>query len=219
MDELIRRAEAFTQWQSGQVVDTRLPEIGYSSLPAFGPDLHPNLIRVFIDLQRDASAGRVYLLGALINCLSDGTEATARETRVVKIAERPVLNDQDEATLVREWIRDVLIAVQATMSADENGELSAPVHFYVWDQAQISVLQNLVNRQGHNVIGIEAVMALMMQPAAFDTENVSTVADEVQHQRALPMLCQSLHAVASYLGYRWRDDLKSAISATGSSTP
>ena len=59
------------------------------------------------------------------------------------------------------------------------------------------------------MIGIEAVMALMMQPAAFDTENVSTVADEVQHQRALPMLCQSLQSVASYLGFRWRDDLKS----------
>ena len=51
-------------------------------------------------------------------------------------------------------------------------------------------------------------MALMMQPAAFDTENVSTVADEVQHQRALPMLCQSLQSVASYLGFRWRDGLK-----------
>ena len=209
MDELIRRAESFTQWQSGEAVDTRMPEIGYSSLPAFGPDLHPNLIRVFIDLQRDASSGRIYLLGALINCLSDGTEPGARESSVVKIADRPIQNDADEANLVREWIRDVLIAVQNTMSADADGLILAPVHFYVWDQAQISVLQNLVNRQAQNVIGIEAVMALMMQPAAFDTDNVSTVSDEVQHQRALPMLCQSLQSVASYLGFRWRDDLKS----------
>ena len=55
------------------------------------------------------------------------------------------------------------------------------------------------------MIGIEAVMALMMQPAAFDTENVSTVADEVQHQRALPMLCQSLHVRRVLPGIRWRE--------------
>ena len=41
--------------------------------------LHPNLIRIFIDLQRDASSGRIYLLGALINCLADGTDRAARE--------------------------------------------------------------------------------------------------------------------------------------------
>ena len=29
-----------------------------------------------------------------------------------------------------------------------------------------------------------------------------------EHQRALPMLCQSLQAVSSYLGYPWPDDLK-----------
>ena len=69
------------------------------------------------------------------------------------------------------------------------------------------------------MIGIEAVMALMMQPAAFDTENVSTVSDEVQHQRALPMLCQSLQSVASYLGFRWRDDSESAISLPGLRRP
>jgi predicted RecB family nuclease len=208
LDALVRRAEAFTQWQAGKPVDTRLPERGYSSLPAANPDLHANLIRVFIDIQRDVSQGRVYLLGALISCLADGREESAREECVVKMAERQVANDADEADLVRAWIRDVLITVQRLMSPNKDGHVSAPIHFYVWDRAQISALQDLVNRQGQHVMGIEALMALIMQPAAFESDNFSALADEVEHQRAFPILCQSLQAVSSYLGYPWPGALR-----------
>jgi hypothetical protein len=209
LNELIQRAESFTAWQAGRRADTRLPEAGYSSLPAFSPELHPNLIRIYLDFQRDASQGRVYLLGALISCVSDGTEESARQEAVVKIAKRPVLNDEDEAELVRDWIREVLLKVQFLMSPNGDGLMSAPIHFYVWDQSQIAALQDLVNRQSQHVIGIEAIMALIMQPAAFESDNISAIAEEGEHQRAFPMLCQSLQAVSSYLGYPWPDELRS----------
>jgi predicted RecB family nuclease len=209
---LMRRAESFAQWQSGAKVDTRLPEQGYSSLPATSPDHHANLIRVYLDVQRDPTQGRVYLLGALVSCLRDGSEQSARERTVVKIAQNPVVNDQQEADLVIAWIRDVLFAVHSCRWPDAAGNDSAPIHFYVWDGAQIGVLQNLVNRQHGAVLGIEAIMALIMQPAALDSSNLSIIAEEIEDQRALPMLCQSLHSVASYFGYQWPPDIRDQFS-------
>jgi predicted RecB family nuclease len=209
LNSLIRRADAYNQWQTGQKVDTRLPERGYSSLPATSLDLHPNLIRVFLDVQRDPTQGRVYMLGALVSCLKDGSEASAREKTVVKLAGQPILNDQQEAALVIEWIREVLLAVHSCQQADPEGNDLAPIHFYVWDNQQINVFKDLVNRQHDAVLGIEAIMALMMQPAAFDTSNISIVFEEVESQRALPMLCQSLQAVASYFRFPWPEETRS----------
>ncbi len=205
--ETVARAESYESWQAGERVETVLHETGYSSLPAYSADQHSNLIRIYIDIQRDMNEGRVAVLGALVSCLRDGTDENAREESIVRVAPSPVTSDEIEAKFVSSWISDILQAVNRNVTPDALGRAQAPVHFYFWDSSQISTLQNLLNRQHAAIFGIEAIMSLMMQSAAFDSTNLSVVADEIEHQRALPMLCQSLQAVSRWMGYVWPTEI------------
>ena len=207
LSETVSRAESYEAWLAGNRVESMLHESGYSSLPSYSADQHPNLIRIFIDIQRDMNEGRVAVLGALVSCLRDGLDENAREESIVCVADAPVTSDSSEAEFVSAWIRDILGALKRCVSPDREGRQSAPMHFYFWDSSQISAIRNLVNRQHGAILGIEAIMSLMMQSAAFDSTNMSVLADEIEHQRALPMLCQSLQAVSRWMGYEWPSEI------------
>lgn len=209
LSELVQRADTYRAWRdSAPRLDTWLRESGHSTLPAANAQLHSNLIKVYVDLQVDANQGRVYLAGALISCLVDGEERLDRQRSVLEMLDGPPATDAAEACLIQSWLQQILHAISALSGVNEDGERKAPLHFYLWDDTQLGIFENLVNRQHDAVFGIEAVMELMMQLAAFDSNNVSIVAAEVRGQRALPILCQSLQAVAPWFGYRWPDSLR-----------
>ena len=209
LSEIIQRAWGYLAWQAGErQIETWLDDKGHSSLPAASANHHPNLIKICLDLQVDGSQGRLYLIAAQVTCLVDGVERPDRQRTIIEMTEGPPLTDAVEAALVRTWLRKLIQAVTELASPDEEGKAAAPLHFYLWDDAQRAVLVNLINRQHEAVFGIEAVMALMMQTAAFDSNNLSIVTSEVRAQRALPMLCQTLQAVAPWFGFTWPAELR-----------
>jgi hypothetical protein len=71
LDELVHRARRLRRdaTGSGRALSF-IPSRGSSSLPASTPDLHPNLVRVFIDVQQDYLTGRLYLAGAFVSAAS-----------------------------------------------------------------------------------------------------------------------------------------------------
>ena len=207
--ELIQRTRAYLAWRDEHPsMSTWLEHRGQSDLPSATATRHPNLIKIYLDLQIDASEGRVYLAGALVSCLVDGIERPDRQRVIVEMAEGPPDSQLAEATLLRRWLQQVLQAINELSAPDLAGDRRAPIHFYLWDDAQRSILEALVNRQHDAVFGIQAVMELMMQMAAFDSNNLSVVATEVKKQRALPMLCQPLHAVAPWFGFAWPEGIR-----------
>jgi hypothetical protein len=131
----------------------------------------------------------------------------------VVIAPGPVETNELEAILVRPWIRDLLVHIQASAQPDEHGLNRAPIHLYFWDSAQRSCFVSLAQRQRQNVLGIEAVVALLEQKASFDSQPWSVLADEIEHQRCLPMLCQNLQAVSRWLGFTWDSEIASVFRA------
>lgn len=205
LDELSERAASYLKWQRADIVaDDRLSERGYSTLPPVTGTHHPNLIQIFLDVQTFDVEERVYLLGALVRGHANGKPAPNGTRRIVKMSPVVPGSEAEERTLLTDWLKEVLEAIRIVARPEEkdSGKL-APIHLYVFEQSTQQRLLAVVQRHADAVFGVESLFRLLMQRAAFDTGNVSVVATEVERQWNLPMLCQSLQAVASFRGFDW----------------
>ncbi|MDQ2683844.1 MAG: ATP-binding protein, partial [Chloroflexota bacterium] len=207
LPELVARGRALKAWDAGAPLNAWLDGGSLSTLPAISPTRNANLVQVFLDLQRDPAEGRVAVLGALVRGVRNGDPGQAREREVVRVSPVPVDSEQCEAELVTNWMSELLLAIRDTVSPGGESGNEAPIHLYVWDSSSRALLADLVNRQHRSVLGIEAILELMTQRASFDGSNLSIVRDEIERQRALPILCQSLQSVAAWLGFRWPQDV------------
>ncbi len=64
LDELVHRARRYRRWRGDDLrALSYIPSKGYGSLPAVEAGLHPNLVRIYLDVQHDYLHDRVYLLG------------------------------------------------------------------------------------------------------------------------------------------------------------
>jgi hypothetical protein len=144
------------------------------------------------------------MLGALVRGHASGAPVPNGVRRVVKMSRGVPGSEADERALLTEWLKEVLDAIRIVARPEEKewGSL-APIHLYVFEQATQQKLLAAVQRHADAVFGVESLFRLLMQRAAFDTGNISVVATEVERQWNLPMLCQSLQAVASFRGFDW----------------
>lgn len=203
LDELVHRAKRLRRDADGVgMALSYIPSKGPSSLPASTPDLHPNLVRVYIDVQRDELTGRIYLAGALVSAARDGAEAPERQRSVVHVAGRPP-DDLDEAGLLIRWVRETLTTIDQLAVPDASGGRTAPIHIIMWSGAEKTALLDALDRNAEDVLGATALREFVTQLAGFDSPVLSLVAEEIRVRKNYPFLCQSLQAVSRYLRFDW----------------
>lgn len=204
LDELVHRARRYRRWRGD---DTRalsyIPSKGYGSLPAADAELHPNLVRVYLDAQHDYLHDRVYLLGALVAACADGHDDPARRRSVVRMGERAPDDPAAERALLVGWVAEVVRAIVELAAPDGEGRRRAPIHLIFGDQfAQRSLLDALARHFG-SVVGATPLYDFITQIAGFDSPLVTLLDAERRELKNDPLVCPSLQALARHRGFDW----------------
>jgi len=204
LDELVHRARAYREYKREPVSSLPyIPSKGYGSLPYSAADHNPNLVRVFLDAQRDQLHDRVYLLGALVVAAEGGVPSRGRRRAVVHLADGPPAEAEIERRLFVAWIEETIRAIVELAVPDEAGAARAPIHLVFADRFQQRALLDGLGRHAGAVLGATPLYDFMTQLAAFDSPVLSFLDEEIREQKNYPMLCQSLQAVAAYTGFDW----------------
>ncbi len=183
LDELILRARR----AAGLPTLAAIPGLGHPTLPHADAEMHPTLVQVFIELHGDQS---IYLAAARVEAFESGE--LARTESVVEL--QTDAEGQGEAELLACWMARVLEALIRLASGPQ-----VPLHLIFWDAASESQATEALARN----LGVLPLDALLSQPAAFDSPNVSFLSTEIRERRNWPLLSQSLIDIASYLKFDW----------------
>lgn len=198
LEELILRARRALEMPTL----TTIPGLGHATLPHASTELHPNLVLVFLDLQTDPGLKRAYLAASRIVAYENGEPV--RSENVVELLERAPKTDTEERALLIRWTVRTLEAVARLAAPDVEGNLKVPLHLVFFDPAGESVLLDTLARHLEALTeATPALYDLLTQPAAYDSPSISFLTDEIRERRNWPLLCPSLHNVASYLKFDW----------------
>ncbi|HQZ89148.1 MAG TPA: AAA domain-containing protein [Thermomicrobiales bacterium] len=205
VDELVLRARSYRSRMrhDGEKPPSFIPDKGYGSLPLSSPDLHPNLVRIYVDVQGDYLHDRVYMLGALIVGCEEGEERETRRRVVVRLAGGPPDTAAAERDLLIGWMSEVLATIVAVAAADEDGEPNAPIHLIFWDSLSQTLLLDALARHFQSVLDATALYDFMTQVAGYDSPLTTFLSEEIRQRRNYPFVCQSLQSVAAWLGFDW----------------
>lgn len=195
IDELILRAKRRAKLQTLSYI----PNKGHSSLPVSSPDLHPNLIRVYIEAQHDFVQDRAYLVSALVVANADGVPV--RRRHIAHISDGPPDSPTKEAELFAAWIVDTLKAI---VELAEGGE--APIHLIFWnDYGQKTLLEALARNLPPMIQAAPALYDFMTQIAAYDSPMATFLAEEIRQHKNYEPVCPSMQRIASLLRFNWTD--------------
>ena len=212
LDELVLRArrhrralgEAFREGNT-------LPATGPSSLPYSAPDHDPNLVRVFIDVQRDYLTDRVYLASAAIIANVDGAPDETRRRTIVELADAPPDTRGEERLMLR-FIAGVISGVLEVAAPDPDGEPKAPIHLIFWDAGSQRTLLTALGRHQETIVGATALYDFITQQPAFESPLISILLDEIRQRKNYPTITPSLVAISRLLGFDW--DREAPLSET-----
>jgi hypothetical protein len=208
LDELVHRAQRYLSWKKqGPSALSYIPNKGYGTLPYSGPDLHPNLVRVYIDAQHDYLNDRIYMIGARVVASNNGIEELDRQRNVVRITAGPPDSNEIEEQLFVDWIAETLRATVELAAPDADGNHAAPIHLVFINRFAQQQLLNGLGRYLTKILGATALYDFMTQMAIYDSPIASFLDQEIQEQKNYPMVCQSLQAVAAYLKFDWNKDV------------
>lgn len=206
LDELVHRARRYRANQGDAISALPyIPSKGYGSLPYSAPNHNPNLVRVYIDTQHDYLEDRIYMLGALVVGCERGEPVAHRRRSIVRLADGPLNTPERERELFAGWIRDTLRAIVEVAAPDADGRLRAPVHLIFYDSFDQRRLLEGLGRHLGALLGTTALYDFVTQIAAFDSPTVTHLESEIRELKNYPMLCQSLQAVARFLGFNWNE--------------
>ncbi len=197
LNELIYRARAFRRWKGDQLkTPARLPYRGYGSLPAVSPDLHPNLVAIYLDTLYDHTQGMIVMLAALVVGHRNGERHQSRY--VINLPAQRPQTLADEEQLLTEWINELLQAIVAV--ADP--ELQVPIHLIVPDTFSLQTLLDGLARHPE-VIGATALYDLAAQSAGFEAPMVTVLVNERRRFLNDPLAYDSLARLARIEGFDW----------------
>jgi hypothetical protein len=195
IDELVLRAKKKAALPSLSYI----PNKGHSTLPASTPDLHPNLIRIYIEAQHDFVQDRVYMLGALVVANADGIPV--RQKHIVQMTDGPPDSPAKEAALFGLWIEETLEAVVTLAEGME-----APIHLIFWnDYGQKTLLEALARNLPPMVEAAPALYDFVTQIAAYDSPIATFLSEEIRQHKNYSPICPSLPLIASHLKFDWTD--------------
>jgi hypothetical protein len=162
----------------------------FGSLPDTGQ--YPELVRVFVDAQRDYLRDRLYLLAARVvgpRGVSEVIETTVAPPRT-----------EDERELLVRFVRRLLPAVAEAASSQ-----SAPLHFYTYAARGERALLDALARHFDALCSVPAFYDLLTSHPALTQPMVSLLSEEVRARHNLAPVCQNLYEVADALGFKWHD--------------
>jgi AAA domain/PD-(D/E)XK nuclease superfamily len=158
------------------------------------PDIsnYPDLVKVFVDAQRDHLQDRLYLLSALV-------VGPKGSFKIVEMADAPPDTEAEQSLLIR-WMQAVLPTIgRAADSSD------APVHVYLYDRRGQRSLLDALARHFAALCAIPAFYDLLTSTPALTQSMISFLGDEVCERQNLGAICNNLYEVAASLGFKWRD--------------
>lgn len=204
LDDLILRARGYRASKGDSYPRRRQMTDGpQSSLPRCDAEFHPNLVRVYVDVEHDYLHDRVYLLGALVVGAEGGETKPERRRTVIELADGPPDSPEAEAALLRRWVEATIGAVVDVAAPDADGEAKAPVHLIFYDSYDQRVLLAALGRHLSDVVGATALYDFATQLAAYTSPVLTVLADEVRSQRNYPLLCQTVQSLARFLKFPW----------------
>ncbi|MCA1555458.1 MAG: hypothetical protein LC747_02090, partial [Acidobacteria bacterium] len=165
----------------------------WGSLP--DEEQYPNLIKVYVDAQRDHLEDKVYLLAGIV----------AGPAGSIEIVENtPTKPDvESERALLVAWVTRLLPAIAQV--ADSK---SAPVHIYLYDRRGQRSLLDALARHFAALCAIPAFYDLLTSTPALTQGMISFLAEEVGERLNLGAICQNLYEVAREMGFKWRDSTR-----------
>ncbi|MGQ9873875.1 MAG: AAA domain-containing protein [Chloroflexus sp.] len=197
LNELIYRARAFRRWKGDQIkAPTRLLYRGYGSLPAVSPDLHANLVAIYLDTLYDHTQGMIVMLAALVVGHRNGERHQSRY--VINLPAQRPQTLADEERLLTEWINELLQAIVTV--ADPDTEV--PIHLIVPDTFSLQTLLDGLARHP-DVIGATALYDLAAQSAGFEAPMVTVLVNERRRFLNDPLAYDSLARLARIEGFDW----------------
>ncbi len=203
LDELIQRARAFRRWRGDDLrTPKRLLYRGYGTMPAIGPDLHPNLVAIYLDTLYDHTRGMLVMLGALVTGYQNGQLVNERQRFVVQLLDKPPQTLADEAKLLENWINELLRAVVEVATPDADGKLQAPLHLIVPDSFCLQTLLDGLARHPQ-IMGTTPLYDLAAQSAGFEAPVVTVVVNERRRFYNDPLAYDSLVRLAQLQGFDW----------------
>ncbi|HZG53768.1 MAG TPA: AAA domain-containing protein [Pyrinomonadaceae bacterium] len=163
----------------------------WGSLPDEGQ--YPNLIKVYVDAERDHLEDKVYLLAGIV----------AGPSGSIEIVENTLTKPDatSERALLVAWVARLLPAI--ARAADAN---SAPVHVYLYDRRGQRALLEALARHFAALCALPAFYDLLTSTPALTQGMISFLAEEVSERLNLGAVCQNLYEVAREMGFKWRDE-------------
>ncbi|NTU84954.1 MAG: AAA family ATPase, partial [Chloroflexales bacterium] len=204
LDDLVHRARRYRRWRGDDLrALTYIPSKGYGSLPAADAGLHPNLVRVYLDVQHDYLHDRVYLLGALVAACAGGQEDPARRRSIVCMSDGPPEQPAQERDLLVAWVADTVRAIVELAAPDAEGQRRAPIHLIFTNRFAQRLLLDALARHFGSVLGVTPLYDFITQIAGFDSPVVTLLDAECRELKNDPLVCPSLQALARYHRFDW----------------
>ena len=189
-------------------IPTFMPRGLPSTLPACTPDQNPNLITIYLDVQSDPLTDRLWSVSALVAAAKKGVVSEKQSRSIVTLPIGPVETEEQERDLLMLLVAQLLDAIADLASPDANGANNAPIHFIFWSEQERSQLLSAFARHAATLIG-GTLLQNYLHPAAKSEHPLLTILrDDVKRTQDLPLLCQSLQSVSTYLGFDWKDSRK-----------
>jgi hypothetical protein len=160
----------------------------YGSLP--DPAQYPDLVRVFVDAQRDYIEDKLYLLAARVA----GPRA---HIEVAEMTDAPPDVDSERALLVR-FVQGLLPAI-----ANAASDTHAPLHFYTFAPRGERALLDALARHFDALCAVPAFYDLLTSTPALTQAMVSLLSEETAARMNLSPVCQNLYETAAALGFDW----------------
>lgn len=193
VDELILRARRKVNLPTLPYI----PNKGHGTLPASSPEQHPNLVRLFIELQHDFVQDRVWQLAALV--VANVAGIPTRRKHIVHSASTPPETPEQESALFARWIEETILTIAELAEGDE-----VPIHLIFWnDYGQKTLLEALARNLPPMVAAAPALYDFVTQIAAFDSPVATFLAEEIRQHKNYSPVCPSLPLLAVHTGFDW----------------
>jgi CRISPR/Cas system-associated exonuclease Cas4 (RecB family) len=218
---LVKRAQARLAPLEPQLTQSKkyypvqaLPDTGFGTLPPHeikikDKDKDKPLIRIYLVVEKDLVAER---LNALVAHVTSGPEHLPKDSLslkdhrfVLQVRRKawsgdPAKDDAAEGRLIRDFFTELVRLLRDILGVLEGKEQerAAPLHFYVWSQADIKNLVEAILRVGPKGGSLlEALWHLMGCREGLEQLIFSSLADEVRTRYALGYTSLSLLTATS----------------------
>lgn len=177
----------------------------FSTLPS--TERYPDLVKIFIDVERDYINDRLYLIATRV-------EGPRGVEEIAEMTPQPPEDDRNggegrergnggnaiERELVLRWLGQLFPAIRRVAA----GQM-APLHVYLYDRRDERGLLEALLRHFERLAALPAFYDLLTSTQAHPQQMISFLADEARLRWNLAPICQNLYRVARVFGFDWQE--------------